>query len=93
MGSTLERPAGFRFDIAIEDSRDKITKIDIVKDGGAVVADYTPAAANSVRWKPGVRDETAHYFLVRVWTARGGDAPNADPGQPVAWLAPVWTGR
>jgi hypothetical protein len=30
---------------------------------------------------------------VRVWTARGGDAPQADAAKPVAWLAPVWTGR
>lgn len=93
MGSTLGRPDAFRFDIAIEDARDKVTKIDIVKDGGAVVQEYAPAPGNSVRWKPSVRDGAAHYFLVRVWTARGGDAPGADPAKPVAWLAPVWTGR
>jgi hypothetical protein len=93
MGSTLERPVSFRFDISIEDPKDKITKVDIVKDGGAVVQEYAPTPAGSVHWTPAVEDASAHYFLVRVWTARGGDAPQADPAKPVAWLAPVWTGR
>ena len=48
MGSTLDRPQVFKFDISISDPdtdkpEDKITKIDIVKDGGAVVQDYSPA--------------------------------------------------
>jgi hypothetical protein len=33
------------------------------------------------------------YFFVRVWNAGGGDAPKANPDHPVAWLAPIWTGR
>ena len=44
MGSTLNRPDVFQFNISISDPdtnkpKDKITKLDIVKDGGAVVAD------------------------------------------------------
>lgn len=104
MGSTLSGSAAaggaYRFDIRISDPdtgnpNDKITKIDIVKDGGAVVQQYepSPAAAHSVQWSPTVQDAGAHYFFVRVWTAGGGDAPGAKPENPVAWLAPVWVDR
>ncbi len=98
MGSTLHRPDSFQFDISISDPDtgrpgDKLTKIDIVKDGGAIVQAYTPTPAYSVTWKPTITDATNRYFFVRVWNAGGGDAPGAKPAKPVAWLAPVWTGR
>ena len=98
MGSTLDRPRAFNFDILVSDPDvsnpgDKITKIDIVGDGGAVVQSYSPDPAYSVEWKPVIQDETNRYFFVRVWNASGGDVPGADPAKPVAWLAPVWTGR
>ena len=99
MGSTLNRPSSFKFDISISDpdtanSNDKITKIDIVKDHGEVVQSYAPdTPAFAVTWKPVITDTTARYFFVRVWSAGGGDAPGADPSKPIAWLAPVWTGR
>jgi len=95
MGSTLKSPKSFQFDIAVSDpdAGEKITKIDIVKDGGAVAQEYKPTPGQSVKWTPTVEDATAKYFFVRVWTERGGDAPGADPSKPVAWLAPVWTGR
>jgi hypothetical protein len=98
MGSTLDRPDSFSFDIAISDSdtdqpKDKITKIDIVKDGGAVVQVYMPTPAYSVRWRPTIRDATNKFFFVRVWNAGDGDAAGARSADPVAWLAPVWTGR
>ncbi|HEX4122088.1 MAG TPA: CehA/McbA family metallohydrolase [Verrucomicrobiae bacterium] len=98
MGSTLNRPEIFRFDIAIDDPdkgnpNDKITKVDIVKDGGAEVESYSPSPDYSVHWQPVVDDSTNRYFFVRVWNASGGDAPGADPAKPIAWLAPVWTGR
>jgi hypothetical protein len=98
MGSTLNAASEFAFDISISDTntsnpRDKITKIDIVKDGGAVVQTHSPAPAFSVRWRPTIQDSTNKYFFVRVWNAGGGDAPGADPAKPIAWLAPVWTGR
>jgi len=98
MGSTLDRPDAFHFDIAISDPDtdkpgDKITKIDIVKDSGAVVEDYSPTPAYAVRWQPTIQDATNRFFFVRVWNAGGGDAPGANPANPVAWLAPVWTGR
>jgi hypothetical protein len=99
MGSTLEKPSTLRFDIHISDPdtsnpNDKISKIDIVKDHGEVVQSYTPdAPAYSVTWKPVIQDTRASYFFVRVWDAGGGDSPKPDPSQPVAWLAPVWTGQ
>ncbi|MBV9864644.1 MAG: CehA/McbA family metallohydrolase [Abitibacteriaceae bacterium] len=98
MGSTLSRPTSFNFAIAVSDPdttnpADKITKLDIVKDGGAVVQTFSPTPAYSVTWTPTINDATSKYFFVRVWNAGGGDARDANPNKPVAWLAPVWTGR
>jgi hypothetical protein len=98
MGSILKQPVVFDFDITISDPdtnnpKDRITKIDVVKDGGVVAKTYAPDPASSVRWHASLQDATNKYFFVRVWNAGGGDAPGADPAKPVAWLAPVWTGR
>ncbi len=98
MGSTLDRPQVLKFNIAISDPdtdnpKDKITKIDIVKDGGVVAQEYTPAPGYAIQWSPTINDSTSKVFWVRVWNAGGGDAPGADPAKPIAWLAPVWTGR
>jgi hypothetical protein len=99
MGSTLDGPEAIQFDISITDPdpdnpNHKITKIDIIKDGGAVAETYVPSPpAHAVTWKPTLRDTTSKYFFIRIWDAGGGDAPKADPDKPVAWLAPVWTGR
>ncbi len=99
MGSTLERPGRFHFDIQVNDPgtanpKNKITKIDIVKDHGEVAEQYTPLSSGySAHWTPDIQDSSSKYFFVRVWTAGGGDAASADPKEPVAWLAPVWTGR
>jgi hypothetical protein len=98
MGSTLKRPSEFAFNINISDPdtdnpKDKIVKLEIVMDGGVVAQTYTPTPACSIEWSPALHDATNKYFFVRVWNAGGGDAPGADPAKPVAWLAPVWTGR
>ncbi|WP_143392832.1 hypothetical protein [Fimbriiglobus ruber] len=99
MGSTLDKPGRFRFDISISDPdttkpKNKITKIDIVKDGGVVVEAYRPETPDyTVNWSPTIEDTTSKYFFIRVWNAGGGDAPNGNPDNPVAWLAPIWTGR
>jgi hypothetical protein len=98
MGSTLAKPEVFQFEITVSDpdtteAKDKITKIDIVKDKGEIAQTYSPEPAHSVTWKPIIKDSTAKYFFIRVWNAGGGDAPNADPAKPIAWLAPLWTGR
>jgi hypothetical protein len=99
MGSTLDKPDTLKFDITITDPdtdkpADQITKLDIVKDHGEVAETYTPSpAAHTVTWQPTLHDTTSKYFFVRVYTAGGGDAPKPNPNKPVAWLAPVWTGR
>lgn len=98
MGSTLDKPHTFQFDIYISDPdlkepKDKITKIDIVKDGGEVVKSYSPSPAWSVHWNPVIKDSGNRYFFIRVWSAGGADNDKSKPENPVAWLAPVWTGR
>ena len=81
------RPSTSTSPSAIPDTdnpNDKITKIDIVKDGGAVVQTYTPQRpAHSVTWKPTITMPTSKYFFVRVWNAGGGDAPG--PTRPSPW--------
>jgi hypothetical protein len=98
MGSTLDHPDTFAFDISISDPdtnkpNDKITRIDIVKDGGVEALSYSPTPGYAVTWHPTLRDATNRYFFIRVWNAGGGDAPKGKPSSPIAWLAPVWTGR
>lgn len=99
MGSTLNGEKVFKFDISINDPdtnnpQDKITKIDIVKDNGQVVQTLeVPISDYSIKWSPVINDAANTYFFIRIWNAGGGDAPKADPQKPIAWLAPVWTGR
>jgi hypothetical protein len=99
MGSTLARLNTFKFDIQISDPdidqpKDKIIKIEIVKDHGEVAQSYVPDTPDySVSWSPTITDSTSTYFYVRVWNAGGGDVPGGSPEKPIAWLAPVWTGR
>lgn len=97
LGSTLAGPDEFAFDILASDPDTgdpaaRITKIDIVKDGGVVVEEYRPEPGHTVHWRTVIRDAEARYFFVRVWTAGGGET-GAEPGRATAWLAPVWTGR
>jgi hypothetical protein len=99
MGSTLDRPTNFKFHIFISDPdtnepKDKITRIDIVTDGGAILKTYSPSVPDySIEWDPEIVNTSNKYFFLRVWNAGGGDVPDPDPGKPIAWLAPVWTGR
>ena len=98
MGSTLDRPDVVQFDIEVtepdtNEPKDKITRIDIVKDGGIVAQTFNPEPAFSIKWNPTIADPTNKYFFVRVWNAGGSRAPTVKGGNPVAWLAPVWTGR
>ena len=98
MGSTLDRPTRFQFDIAVSDPATgnpghRITKIDIVQDSGVITRTFNPEPDFSIRWSPVVDNATNKYFFVRVWNASGGDTKEANPAKPMAWLAPVWTGR
>lgn len=102
MGSTLTNASEFRFDVQISDPdtgnpRDRITKIEILKDNGVVVETYQPNPSYSIKWNPFIKDSTSKYFFIRVFNAGGSDSEEAnaklDPTKPIAWLAPVWTGR
>ncbi len=99
MGSTLKQPQNLQFSISISDPEtsnpsDKITKLEIVANGGVVLQTYdVPTPGYSVNWSPLIANSNSKYVFVRVWNAGGGDAPGANPANPIAWLAPVWTGR
>jgi len=95
MGSTIPHQKTFKFEIMIEDPDtnnplDRITKIEILKDGGEVVKTYEPEPSFSVKWTPTIQAPDASYFFIRVWNAGGGDHADVDPKEAVAWLAPVW---
>lgn len=89
MGSTLAPKASYKASIQISDpdgARDAVKLVEIVADGGAVVAQKA-FDGPTVSWSPTVSSSTARYFRVRVTTAKtAGDGPTA-------WTAPVWTGR
>lgn len=93
MGSTLSTPASsFEARIHIEDPdgvpTDAITLVEIVSNGGAVVASLS-ADSTVVNWQVRLSSETARYFYVRVSTA--SNLPGS--AGVTAWTAPVWTGR
>lgn len=67
---------------------DAITQVEIVSDGGEVVATL-PASGNQGEWSATLTSSTSRYYYARVSTASG---PDGLPG-PTAWTAPVWTGR
>jgi hypothetical protein len=93
MGSTLTPKASYEAKIHIEDpdgpgAGDEIKLVEIVADGGAVVASQAFDSAD-VTWTPTLSSSTERYFFVRVTTATdfwGNEGVTA-------WTAPVWTGR
>lgn len=92
MGANLSAADGaYTASIKISDPdgmKDKITLVEIVSDGGIVVASI-PTNGASVDLTVSLSSETARYFFVRVHTA---SPLNGGPGV-TAWTAPVWTGR
>ena len=93
MGSVLSSTASvYTAKVHIEDpdgvQSDAVTLLEIVSDGGNVVASLS---ANSciVDWTVTLSSDSAHYYYLRVSTAS-----NIGGGAGVtAWTAPVWTGR
>lgn len=93
MGSTLPtRTSTATATVHIEDpdgtATDAITLIEIVSDGGLVVASMS-ADSTTVDWTVELDSSNASYFYLRVTTASalsGGEGVTA-------WTAPVWTGR
>lgn len=104
MGSTLNRPDEFKFDVDISDpdttdQKNKIRKIEILKDNGVVVDSLDLTPAYHVTWSPTIKDSISKYFFIRVYnvggsgSAKSGSGDKNDLSKPIAWLAPVWTGR
>lgn len=92
MGSVLSSSTSiYTASIHIEDPDDNpsdaITLVEIVSDGGNVVASL-PTNDTTVDWTVTLSSETASYYYVRVTTAS-----DVSGGEGVtAWTAPVWTG-
>jgi len=92
MGSNLSAADGsYTASIQISDPdgrADAIKLVEIVSDGGTVVASKSFNSA-TVEWTTTLHSDTAHYYYLRVTTASNLDGV---PGV-TAWTAPVWTGR
>ena len=93
MGETLPAVTGtHEAHMVLEDpdgvSSDNITLVEILSDGGQVVASEA-FNDTKVEWHVTLTSDTAHYYFVRVTTAS-----NVSGGEGVtAWTAPIWTGR
>jgi hypothetical protein len=101
MGTILSEPASsYTASIQISDPdavagdlNDAVTLIEILSDGGAVVASLAPgpdAGAETINWTASGLPADAAYFFVRVSTA-SNDVTGMEG--VTAWTAPVWTGR
>ena len=92
MGSVLSPlVSAYTARIHIEDpdgAADAITLVELVSDGGAVVASLSADDA-TIDWEVLLDSESSRYYYIRVTTASGIDGL---PGV-TAWTAPVWTGR
>lgn len=101
MGSTLESPDVFQFEIEIETPSDMhgVRRIEIVRnhpDGieDVLITDQMEFSGNEnrVRWSPRIEDNSAKYFLLRVF--HENDLNSGESGnRPSTISAPVWTGR
>lgn len=85
MGSIIGKPATINFDIQISDpdtgnAADKIKKIEIITEGGAIAAtkDFD---AHSISWTPSIAATKKYYFL-KVY--------NGERTTYTAAAAPVW---
>ncbi|MEJ7735540.1 MAG: hypothetical protein WKG00_40930 [Polyangiaceae bacterium] len=86
MGSQIGSPTTLQFDIQVSDpdtgtAADKINKIQIITEGGAVAATHD-FDAHSVSWAPSVPANGRKYFFVRVF--------NGERSIAIAEAAPVW---
>lgn len=93
MGSTVATKGSYKAKVQVYDPdgapTDAITRIEIVADGGEVVASSPKYDKAMVTWETTVPSTDERYFFVRVTTASDfwGDEG------VTAWTAPVWTGR
>jgi hypothetical protein len=98
MGSELSpTESTYTASIHIEDpdgvATDEITMVEIISDGGAVVASLS-CNSDIVDWIVTLSSSSSHYYYVRVTTVSALVAPAVTFGLGItAWTAPVWTGR
>lgn len=93
MGSVLEADTGiYKASVHIEDpdrtASDAITLVEIVSDGGVVVASRV-GDSTVFDWEISLESGSSHYYYLRVTT----DSNAAGEPGLTAWTAPVWTGR
>jgi len=91
MGSVLSPASAYTVSVSISDpdgQADAIKLIEIVSDGGAVVASKSTNSA-TVEWTTTLTSTSASYFYLRVTTA--SDLSGVEG--VTAWTAPVWTGH
>lgn len=86
MGSVIGTPSTVRFTISVTDpntgnAADKVTRIQVIGQGGAVVA-AKAFDSHSVTWSPTVTAGSNPYLFVRVF--------NGERTAHTAVLAPVW---
>ncbi|GEM_PF-737978 len=104
MGSTLDGPERFEFQIEIntrpDHPRERVRRIQILRDGAQAEGGVQVAAEarfegdqDSVVWSPVIEDASARYFLLRVHHANDirDDGAFANHGSTLS--APVWTGN
>ena len=90
MGSVLSPASTYEASVQISDpdgAIDAIKLVEIVSDGGAVVASMSADSAE-VEWTTTLTSDSASYFYVRVTTASNLSGEEG----VTAWTAPVWTG-
>ncbi|MDH3364446.1 MAG: CehA/McbA family metallohydrolase [Thermoplasmata archaeon] len=91
MGSVLSPTSTYEVTVQLSDpdgAADAIKLVEIVSDGGAVVASKS-VDSTTVEWTTTLTSDSAHYFYVRVTTASNVTGEEG----VTAWTAPVWTGR
>jgi hypothetical protein len=92
MGSTLAPRDEYEATVQVFDpdgAADAITLIEIVADGGEVVATSPRFNSASFTWTTTLASTAERYFWVRLTTA----SDLAGSEGVTAWTAPVWTGR
>lgn len=86
MGSIIGKPTTVNFDIDITDPdtnnpNDKIKKIDVITQGGTVVASQT-FDSHTISWNPSIQANNRKYFFLKVY--------NGSLSYHMGVTAPVW---
>ena len=86
MGSKVGTPGQAAFDITVSDpntttSADKIKKIEVIGNGGVVLASQT-FDSHSVTWQPNITVGSNDYMFIRIF--------NGERSAHTAVAAPVW---